>query len=216
MLKDTVFLSIFISLLCGLTGIRIFYKWRGGVLFEPPFRKEPWHTIVLRYIPGLPLFGSVFLAIVFPGIFPWMYIMMPLWLRVCGVVIAVGCLVLLVLTHHALDGYFSMTLTIRQDHHLIMQGPYRRVRHPMYVAYFFFFLALFLVMRNWVIGASGMAVIMTLMTARLKKEEALLEEHFKDVYVVYASKTPRFFPRLLNLERRNHQMKKVVVPVEEH
>lgn len=215
MQTDTIFRLTFITLLCGLTGIRIFYKWRGGVLFEPPFRKEPWYTIALRYVTGLPLFGSVFLSIVFSGIFPWMYVALPLWLRLVGVAVAIGCLVLLGLTHHALDGYFSMTLTIRRDHHLVTQGPYRWVRHPMYVAYFFFFFAQFLVTRNWVIGTSGMAVILTLMTARLRKEESILGEYFKKDYDDYASSTPRFFPRIKFTQKLETRHIKSQIPVDE-
>ncbi len=184
-------------------------------MLEPPFRKEPWHTIVLRYVIGLPLFGSVFLAIVLPGVFRWMYILLPLWSRVSGVVLGIACLVLLGRTHQALDGYFSMTLTIRQDHHLVRQGPYRWVRHPMYVAYFFFFFAQFLVTRNWVIGTSGMAVILTLMTARLKKEESILGEYFKQDYDDYASSTPRFFPRIRFAQKLETRHIKSQMPVDE-
>ncbi len=54
---------------------------------------------------------------------------------------------------------------------------------------------------SWVIGLSGGGVIGTLMTLRIKREEALLLEHFGEEYEEYRERTGMFIP----LPRRAHK-----------
>jgi protein-S-isoprenylcysteine O-methyltransferase Ste14 len=63
----------------------------------------------------------------------------------------------------------------------------------MYVVYLLFFLSVFLVSGGWLTGTAGCFIIASLMTIRLKKEEAILLKTFGDQYTEYAARTPRFF-----------------------
>ena len=77
---------------------------------------------------------------------------------------------------------------------MIDTGPYRWIRHPMYAAYFVLFLSAFLIAENWIIGASGTAIIGMLMTVRLKREEDILIQRFGRRYLDYRRTTGRFLP----------------------
>ena len=84
---------------------------------------------------------------------------------------------------------------ISDNQRLVVSGPYRLVRHPMYRTYVLLFLAAFLMTGNWGIGSGGLSVIAVPMTARLIKEEALLVNRFGREYETYRGRTGKFFPR---------------------
>jgi 4-alpha-glucanotransferase len=69
----------------------------------------------------------------------------------------------------------------------------------MYAAYLLLFLGAFLLSGNWVIGAGGAGVILTLMTVRLPSEERRLAERFGETWRCYRSRTGAFLPDLAAL-----------------
>lgn len=127
---------------------------------------------------------------------PWTGVRLPAWLRWSGAGVAVAAVALITLAHRSLDGSFSPTIHLRRHHVLVTSGPYRLVRHPMYAAYLVLFLGAFLLSADWVIGAGGIGVILTLMTVRLPREERRLEERFGSAWLAYRQATGAFLPRL--------------------
>ena len=191
MLFQIAFILIFTS----LTIVRVYYRIVTGAIHDGVFtRREGFFPVVLRWILGLPLLYATAAYAFFPGHGGWMYLTPPAAARVGGVAIGAFAVVLIVLVHRELGSCFSSTLVIRKDHKLIRTGPYRYVRHPMYSSYLMLFVGAFLVSANWVIGLSGTAVIATLMTVRLAREEALLVEKFGEAYEEYRSSTGMFIP----------------------
>jgi len=79
---------------------------------------------------------------------------------------------------------------------LIMSGPYRCVRHPMYTAFFLIGLALLLLSSDWLLGAGLIAGISAVMLSRLRNEERVMVERFGSQYRAYMERTGRFLPRL--------------------
>lgn len=92
--------------------------------------------------------------------------------------------------HLAIDG-------LAEDHELITHGPYRYLRHPVYVAFTAIAMGTALVFRSYILV--GLSVVL-MVTGRwwANAEEGLLAspEGFGDVYREYAARTGRFFPRL--------------------
>lgn len=95
---------------------------------------------------------------------------------------------------------WSPYLHLREDHELVMDGPYRWIRHPIYAAGFAFRSALILESANLVIALPCIA-LMGLVYPRVRKEEAMMIERFGDRYRAYMARTGRFLPRL-TAERR--------------
>ena len=94
-----------------------------------------------------------------------------------------------------LGRHFSTSLDLKANHQLIVTGPYRWVRHPMYVAYFLCWLGWSMVASNLcmlIIGLSGLAVVAWV---RTPKEEAMMREQFGESYTHYCKNTPRYLPK---------------------
>jgi len=186
---------VFICLFCFLTALRFHYKLRAGLFREPPFsREESAAFIVYRAVLGTPLLAATVQYCFLPGRMAFSYVSFPSWARVLGAVTGALSLLLLACVHRSLGANFSTSIFVRPGHRMIDTGPYRWVRHPMYLAYFALFLSAFLISENWIIGSCGMAIIGMLMTVRLKREEDILVQRFGRRYLRYSRTTGRFLP----------------------
>ncbi len=116
------------------------------------------------------------------------------WIRWFGLLLGLGSLALLAWTQAALGTQFSPQLRLQAGHHLVVSGPYRRIRHPMYSALFGLGAAFALVTANWVFVVLALVVI-ALLLARVPKEEQMMLAEFGDDYREYMGKTGRYFPK---------------------
>ena len=88
---------------------------------------------------------------------------------------------------------FSGLVAIQPGHKLMTTGLYGRVRHPSY-------LGLLTMMLGWALAFRSVAgLILALLAlvplvARMRSEEALLEEHFGEEYAAYRARTDRLIP----------------------
>ena len=87
------------------------------------------------------------------------------------------------------------TVVTRREHTLITSGPYRRVRHPLYLAACLAVIADSLITANWFLALTGAAVFV-LLVVRTGREEENLVKRFGDDYRRYMDSTSRFFPRI--------------------
>jgi protein-S-isoprenylcysteine O-methyltransferase Ste14 len=111
-----------------------------------------------------------------------------------GMLIAAGALVMFYCTHEALGRNWSVSLDVRESHRLVTEGVYRRVRHPMYTAFWLWALAQALLLPNWIAGLSGLMGFGTLYFLRVGREERLMIETFGDEYRAYMARTWRIIP----------------------
>ncbi len=188
--------AIVIGFLYLLTALRFYFKLKFHALWSgKAFRYEPLWLVLIRYALGIVLMSSLVLYLVAdPAPVDWRFAMP-------GSLIALCAIALLFATHRALDGNFSTTIDVGKERSLVTTGPYRLVRHPMYVAYLMFFLGLLAVSKNLAFGLSGAAIILSLMVIRIRYEEASLLERFGEEYARYAESVPRFFPRMKGEEK---------------
>ena len=97
-------------------------------------------------------------------------------------------------TYRVLGDNYHSVLHIQNEQTLITEGPYRRVRHPMYTGLYLIFLAFSIQASNWLILVVGMGGLTALLLVRIPKEEALLLTHFGNTYRRYMQNTNRFLP----------------------
>jgi protein-S-isoprenylcysteine O-methyltransferase Ste14 len=72
----------------------------------------------------------------FSGLLDFAHVELPSPIRWLGLPLGVLSLGLFVSTHRALGRSWSGILEISEQHRLVATGPYSRVRHPMYSAFF--------------------------------------------------------------------------------
>lgn len=197
MSSDTSFRLMFSVLFVLVVVLRVVFHYQAGTFGENVLpRTERLLTALLRGLLGFPFIIAICIYILFPRWMDWSQLTLPDGLRWLGVALGSVAVGLLFWVHRVLGTNFSPTLTLKQNHHLVAVGPYRRVRHPMYSVMFLMHVAYFLITANWVIGLLGTAVIMMVMLLRTKDEEVLLLGQFGDDYRHYMERTGRFVPRL--------------------
>jgi protein-S-isoprenylcysteine O-methyltransferase Ste14 len=116
-------------------------------------------------------------------------------LRWLGAPFGIAGVALLAATHRALGRNWSGVLEIAEKHALIVSGPYRRVRHPMYTAFFCIAIANALLCANLIVAIVGLAAVAMMYVARVTDEEAMLIEQFGDEYRRYMQRTGRLVPK---------------------
>ena len=194
-MREVWFRISLILVFTSLSAMRAVCKRRADAAGEGLFPKQ--EGVLLNGIRGvlcIPLFGMFFLYLVVPGTPPWAFVRVHTAVRLGGVAGGISALVVIGLSHRALGESYSSMISLRENHRLVTGGVYRVVRHPMYGAYLLLFLCAFLISGNWVIGASGGGIILSLMTIRLAREEAVLEERYGGEYRAYMQRTGRFLP----------------------
>ena len=119
-------------------------------------------------------------------------------LRIGPLVAGVMCFViglwLFYRSHADLGTNWSITLEVREQHRLITQGVYRRIRHPMYLALMLYSVGHAFVIPNWVAGPSNLIAFTILFALRLRAEEKMMVDEFGDAYTAYTARTKRLVP----------------------
>ncbi len=113
----------------------------------------------------------------------------PVWfLLLC----AAGAVLGIVVLYFNRPSNFGVYPEVRTGAKLITQGPYKYVRHPMYLALSIMMVGIAAYNGHWInyIGAAGIIVVVML---KMLREEVLLPKVFPD-YEAYRSRTARFVP----------------------
>jgi protein-S-isoprenylcysteine O-methyltransferase Ste14 len=99
-------------------------------------------------------------------------------------------------SHADLGTNWSITLEVRESHQLIVNGIYRRVRHPMYLSLWLYCIGQALVLPNWIAGPTYLVAFGLLYALRVGAEERMLLERFGREYQDYMARTKRLVPGL--------------------
>lgn len=144
---------------------------------------------------GLATLIGLFTYLVNPASMAWASVPLPAWLRWAGVGEAIAAGMLILWTMKTLGGNLTDTVVTREHHTLVVNGPYRFVRHPFYVAVGLWTTAFSVMAANWFLLAGSLAVL-ALLVIRTNAEEARLVARFGDAYQEYMTRTGRFLPKL--------------------
>lgn len=97
-------------------------------------------------------------------------------------------------SHVDLGTNWSITLELREQHRLVTEGVYRRVRHPMYLALLLYAVGQAIVLPNWIAGPSYLFSMLLLIALRLGPEERMMQEAFGAQYEEYRRRSKRLIP----------------------
>jgi len=202
--------AIFVALVIGWYLIRYKYARRSRRQRVISSARGPLETaLLLTSLAGLGLVPLVYVATAVPRFAAYGFHPALAWL---GFFFAIAALGMFHLTHRALGRNWSISLDVRENHELVTNGVYRRVRHPMYSAFWLWAIAQALLLPNWIAGFAGLAGFGILFFGRVAREEQMMLDTFGDSYRAYMARTGRVFPSL----RKRRSGNSSSVPFSQH
>ena len=171
------------------------YWWWSSRSVKPARRRE---SAAARAAHLLPLALAAFLVAA-PSLPGWLGAR---WIAanvrgdmVGAVLVALG-LGLSVWARYLLGGNWSASVTVKEDHQIVRDGPYRLVRHPIYTGILVAFAGSALARGEWR-GLLAVAIAALALWRKLRVEERWLAEEFGAAYAEYCRTTWALIPFVL-------------------
>ena len=117
-------------------------------------------------------------------------------LRAVGFIGFFVSLLLLWWIHAALGKNFTQKLEVFENHQLIIVGPYKYVRHPMYTQFLLWVIFQGLLLANSFVLVFGLVAWVFFCCVRVPPEEKIMRQKFGEEYDQYALKTGCMFPKI--------------------
>jgi protein-S-isoprenylcysteine O-methyltransferase Ste14 len=95
-----------------------------------------------------------------------------------------------------LKRYFTVNVTILENHQIVKKGLYKHLRHPSYSGLLLRYLGLGLSYANWLSLALVFLPLLLSVLYRIRVEESALVQTFGDEYEEYSKETKRLIPRI--------------------
>lgn len=96
--------------------------------------------------------------------------------------------------YNSIGKFFNPRVALYEDHKLITDGAYKKLRHPLYLGNMVGCLAIPLVFNSW--GALLITLFTTIpaLIYRINIEEKFMLKHFPEEYAAYMQKTKKLIP----------------------
>ncbi len=193
-IDETTYKIIFIIYVVLLALLRLPQHLKYRKKKTPLFKvsKSEYVTFTLAFL-GMLIIPLVY---IFTGWLEMFSMNLPDWARLCGPVIGAFGLILLWWVHQTLGFHWAPIPEIEKDHKLLMEGPYRYVRHPMYTAFYMLIIGTWLALSNWMVGAMSVFSWYIFCRVRIRHEENVLIKEFGDEYREYMKRAGSLLPKL--------------------
>ena len=175
--------------------------WAGFFLFFA-FKRQPVGQTVARRDP-VSLIGILLQTVAFAAV--WM-LQRPLpragtplgareiVLDLLAPVLSIAATVLGLTAVRTLGEQWSLAARLIEDHQLVVRGPYRLVRHPIYSGMLGKLLAANFAFGHWLGLAVAGPIFLIGTIIRIRSEEKLLRSRFGPAYEAYAREVPALIP----------------------
>lgn len=145
-----------------------------------------WTTIIVSVSIGIWLstknIGSI-------NVYPFKIHLFGIILIICGLILRWASI-------FSLRKFFTVQVTIKQDHELIKSGLYKYVRHPAYLGSLLSFLGLGFALVNWISLLIIFLPVLFAFINRISVEEKVLINNFGEQYQDYIKDTKKLVPGL--------------------
>lgn len=140
--------------------------------------------------------GVLLIYLIFRHLIP-QYVWIPLrlhiqWVQILGAIILIFSTLFTLWARIILGVMWSSSITLKSDHELRTNGPYRITRHPIYSG-----LLGMMVGSNLTVGLiflPGSLVALGIFLVKIKNEEKLMVETFGGQYLEYRKHVPQLIP----------------------
>ena len=194
-MSETVWETAFVIGWLTVLGMRAYYtRLKKKNRPEISYRTPPYIIIAV--------FGILLAMLVVPMLViftPWLALFslpLPGLLRAAGLIGFFTSIFLFRWVHASLGTNFSQKLEILENHQLITDGPYKYVRHPMYLQFLLWVVSQGLLLANSFVLFFGMAAWVFFCCVRVPPEEKIMRKKFGEAYGQYALKTGCLFPKI--------------------
>jgi len=195
MLFETIFRVIFLLVFLTSVGISGFYRRRARESGEViPRRAEGIIILFIRMTMALIVAVSFFAYVFAPSWLAWSSWTLPLWIRFLGVILTFLCVPAIRWMFVSIGNNISETVLTKRTHQLVMIGPYRWIRHPLYSFALLEMFALSLVASNWFLFIFPCILTIVFRLFVIPREEANLVKLFGKQYEDYMHHTGTLFP----------------------
>jgi protein-S-isoprenylcysteine O-methyltransferase Ste14 len=197
MFFETIFRGIFLVVFLTTIGISGFYRRRARESGEViPRRAEGIMVLILRMTVALIVAVSFFAYVFAPSWLAWSTWNLSIWFRFVGVIFAILCIPAIRWMLVSIGNNISETVLTKSTHQLVMLGPYRWIRHPLYAFTIFELFALALIANNWFLFTFPCIAIVVITLVVIPREETNLIKLFGKQYEDYQQHTGALFPRI--------------------
>jgi protein-S-isoprenylcysteine O-methyltransferase Ste14 len=193
---DQAFRAALLVIMLVVFPVGIYHRLQSQATGERLDRRQEGLFILATLRPlGIVLMLGVIAYLIDPAFMAWSSMPLPVWLRWTGVSVCAMAGGLVIWTFRRLGKNLTDTVVTRREHTLVVDGPYRWVRHPFYVSAALFVLGASLTAANWFLFVTGCFVV-GLLIIRTRTEEEKLLARFGVSYQAYMERTRRFVPKL--------------------
>jgi protein-S-isoprenylcysteine O-methyltransferase Ste14 len=185
---DYYFLVVWIAFL-------LFWQIKAGDA-KATHRLEPAASRIVRSIVFLAAIALLSLPHI-PA--PWLYrriLPNALWAFWIGAVVTLAGLLFAVWAREHLGANWSRSVTIKQNHELIVSGPYALVRHPIYTGILTGFIGSAIALAQ-VRGFIAFVLVFLALWYKLRMEEQWMRAQFGETYATYSKRVAALIPFIL-------------------
>ena len=115
------------------------------------------------------------------------------WSAALGAALTFAGLAFCIWARFVIADNWSSDVQLKHDHELIVKGPYRWVRHPIYTGLLLAFIGSAWAVGEWR-GVLAVAIVAASFWRKLKLEEAVMRRQFGEAYARYAARVPALIP----------------------
>jgi protein-S-isoprenylcysteine O-methyltransferase Ste14 len=185
-----------LAILCVTLVMVGYHRWQASRSSERISHKEEGYVFAVSLrLAALVMLVAAVAHLVNPTCMAWSQLPIPTALRWLGAGAGAIFIGFMYWTLANLGKNLTDTVVTRSAATLVTTGPYRWIRHPFYVNVALVMLCVTLLTASWLIGLSGL-LVMVMLIVRTSKEEEQLVEKFGGAYRDYMATTGRFWPKL--------------------
>lgn len=117
-----------------------------------------------------------------------------IWIKYLGLFFILSGTVFRFIIIRSLGRFFTVDVSIKEDHQIKKEGFYKYLRHPSYTFSLLSFLGLGLYLNNWISLMLAFIPVFLAFRYRIKTEERALIERFGSQYLEYRKTTKKLIP----------------------
>lgn len=152
--------------------------------------------VLVRGALGLVFYSTLTAWMFWPRALAWSYLPLPVAARWIGAVLLAPALAFFAWSFHTLGVNYRGGVGLYEEHQLVTTGPYRWLRHPIYLAFISIMLLVVPLSGNWLLGLSGLALVVSIAVVRIPVEEGQLHGRFGSAWERYRESTACLLPRI--------------------